>query len=168
MSRRSDQREIARFRSRFMDLFRRLRREAQSDDRSWARLSLLGAIARAEGQATPSMLAESESMRSSNLAALLRDLEAEGLITRVPDRKDGRMVRVRLTRAGRDLWRDNIERREHWLAEAVAQVLTERERERLFAAGALLERLAAFPGPRPRSGRRAGAASAADAYKGPN
>src|ERR1700676_2877770 len=93
-------RDITRFRNQFMKLSRRLRREAQSDDRSWARLSMLGAIERAGDAATPSWLAESESMRSSNLAAVLRELEADNLIVRTPDSEDRRKVRVRLTKAG--------------------------------------------------------------------
>ncbi|XIF03119.1 MarR family transcriptional regulator [Serratia marcescens] len=61
---------------------------------------LLGAIDRHGGEATPSLLAESERMRSSNLAAALRELEADGLLVRTPDAEDKRRVRVRLTPAG--------------------------------------------------------------------
>jgi DNA-binding MarR family transcriptional regulator len=145
MKTRRSRRDITRFRTQFMNLSRRLRREARSDDRSWARLLLLGAIERAGDAATPSSLARSESMRSSNLAAALRELEADGLIRRTPDAEDRRRVRVRLTEAGRRLLHANIARRERWLTEAIERSLTARERARLIAAGALLDRIAAYP-----------------------
>ncbi len=129
-----------------MNLSRRLRREALSDDRSWVRVLLLGAIDRAGDAATPSTLARSESMRSSNLAAALRGLEADGLIVRTPDPADRRKVRIGLTRRGRDLLHESIAHGEHWLANAVEQVLTGKERARLIEAGELLERLAAYRG----------------------
>jgi DNA-binding MarR family transcriptional regulator len=139
-------RDITTFRNQFMSLSRRLRREAHADDRSWVRLQLLGAIERAGNAATPTMLGESESMRSSNLAAALRELEAEGLIARRPDSEDRRKVRVRLTRMGQEVLHENITRREQWLAAAIDQCLTREERAVLFQAGELLGRVASFKG----------------------
>jgi DNA-binding MarR family transcriptional regulator len=129
-----------------MNLSRRLRREAESDDRSWARLQLLGAIERAGDVATPTLLAESESMRSSNLAAALRDLETDGLIVRTPDTEDRRKVRVRLTAIGREVLHENIIRRERWLAEAIEHSLTKEQRAQLLKAGELFDRVAAYSG----------------------
>ncbi|WP_244443276.1 MarR family transcriptional regulator [Bradyrhizobium sp. Ai1a-2] len=129
-----------------MNLSRRLRREAHADDRSWVRLQLLGAIERAGNAATPTMLGESENMRSSNLAAALRELNAEGLIIRMPDAEDGRKVRVRLSRAGREALHKNVARREQWLAAAIERCLTREERALLFKAGELLDRIASFGG----------------------
>ena len=127
-----------------MNLSRRLRREAESDERSWSRLQLLGAIERAGDEATPTMLGVSESMRSSNLAAALRELETDGLILRKPDAEDRRKVRVRLTSTGHKVLHENIARREQWLAEAIEQSLTKEERALLFKAGKLLDRVAAY------------------------
>jgi DNA-binding MarR family transcriptional regulator len=138
------QRDITRFRNQLMKLARRLRREAQSDDHSWARLLMLGAIDRAGEDATPSHLAETENMRSSNLAAILRDLEADGLIVRIPDTKDRRKVYVRLTPTGQDVLYDNRAQRERWLADAVKHALTEAEREQLEDIGELLDRIASY------------------------
>src|SRR5262249_49667286 len=115
--------DVTSFRTRFMNLARRLRREAQSDERSWARLQLLGAIERGAASATPTLLARSESLRSSNLAAMLRDLQAQGLIVRTQDAGDRRRVRIRLTRQGRQILHANVTRRERWLAEAIRQSL---------------------------------------------
>ena len=149
MKSKSSRRNITSFRNQFMNLSRRLRREAQSDDRSWTRLQLLGAIGRAGDEATPTKLGGSESMRSSNLAAALRDLEADGLIVRTPDAEDRRKVRVRLTPTGREVLQENIARRERWLTDAIEQSLTREERTLLFKAGELLDRVAAYPGSGP-------------------
>ncbi|RZN32186.1 MarR family transcriptional regulator [Bradyrhizobium sp. Leo121] len=146
MSSRTPRHEVTTFRNQFMNLSRRLRREAHAHDRSWVRLQLLGAIERAGDAATPTMLGESENMRSSNLAAALRELKADGLIIRMPDAKDRRKVRVRLSRAGREVLHRNITRREQWLADAIERCLTREERALLFKAGELLNRLASVGG----------------------
>jgi DNA-binding MarR family transcriptional regulator len=133
---------ITALRTQIMAIARRLRREAGSDDASWARLLLLGAIDRHGGTATPSLLAAAEGMRSSNLAAALRDLETRGLILRTPDTEDRRKVRVSLTAAGLDLLHDDRARHERWLAETIDACLTEIEQTYLIEAGTLLDRLA--------------------------
>ncbi len=144
MSSATFRRDITSFRTYFMNLSRRLRREAESDDRSWSRLQLLGAIERAGDEATPTMLGESESMRSSNLAAAVRKLEADGLVVRMPDADDRRKVRVRLTQTGHKVLQENIVRRERWLADAIERALTKEERALLFNAGKLLDRVASY------------------------
>jgi DNA-binding MarR family transcriptional regulator len=150
MASRSSLQDLARFRTQLMNLSRRLRREGQKDDRSYARLLLLGAIERAGGTATPTQLAGAESMRSSNMAAALRDLESDGLIVRAPDTEDRRKVWVRLTKSGQKAvldYRDSLVR---WLAEAAEHCLTDDERVRLVDAGELLERIALYSAqPRP-------------------
>jgi DNA-binding MarR family transcriptional regulator len=146
MKPKAPRRDITTFRNQFMNLSRRLRREAHADDRSWVRLQLLGAIERVGSAATPTMLGESESMRSSNLAAALRELEADKLIVRTPDARDRRKVRVRLTRMGQEALHENTARRERWLAEAIDRCLTKEEWALLFKAGELLDRVASFEG----------------------
>jgi DNA-binding MarR family transcriptional regulator len=146
MKSRAPRREVTTFRNQFMNLSRRLRREAHADDRSWVQLQLLGAIERAGDAATPTTLGESENMRSSNLAAALRELDAEGLIIRIPDAEDRRKVRVRLSRAGREVLHANITRREQWLADAIERCLTREDRALLFEAGELLDRIASSGG----------------------
>src|ERR1700733_1463642 len=115
MNGRINSRDITKLRTQLMAASRRLRREAQTDDQSWARLLVLGAIDRHGGSATPSVLAADEGMQSSNLAAALRDLEAQKLIVRTQDAEDRRKVRVRLSVAGRKLLYDNRARPERWL-----------------------------------------------------
>jgi DNA-binding MarR family transcriptional regulator len=141
--------DVTRLRMQVMSFTRRLRREASDDAQSWAQLSLLGAIDRHGRHATPSGLAAAEGMRSSNLAAALRELDARGLISRTPDIEDRRKTRVALTDAGRRLLHDNRARRERWLSGAIQACLTAEERDMLFAAGTLLERITAHAGADP-------------------
>ena len=146
--------DITRLRSQLMAVSRRLRREATVDDRSWARLLVLGAIDRHGGSATPSVLAADEGMRSSNLAAALRSLEARKLIVRTPDSKDRRKVRLRLSAAGQRFLDDSRTRGERWLTEAMNAYLTASERAQLIKAGALLDRITAYPERATRRGRK--------------
>jgi DNA-binding MarR family transcriptional regulator len=141
-------RDITRLRSQLMGVSRRLRHEATADDRSWGRLLVLGAIDRHGGSATPSVLAVDQGMRSSNLAAMLRSLEARKLIVRTPDDEDRRKVRIRLSPLGRKWLNDSRARRDRWLAESMAACLTAKQRGLLIEAGPLLERIAACPGTR--------------------
>ncbi|WP_460429053.1 MarR family winged helix-turn-helix transcriptional regulator [Azotobacter armeniacus] len=105
---------------------------------------VISAIDRLGDGVTPSMLAASENMRSSNLAAVLRELEASGLIIRTQDALDRRKVRVRLADAGRHVLQLSRQRRDDWLTAAMMACLTGEERERLINAGEFLERLAAY------------------------
>lgn len=134
--------EITLLRTQLLSLVRRMRREARSDEKSWAQLLLLGAIDRHCGEATPSQLAASERMRSSNLAAALRELEADGLLIRTPDGEDRRKVRVKLTPEGLRLLHESRTRREAWLSGAMASCLTAEEQALLITAGYLIARIA--------------------------
>lgn len=140
--------DARRLREQLMSLVRRLRQEALTEALPWARLLLLGAIDRLGSDATPSLLAASEGMRSSNLAKALRDLEEDALIVRIPDAEDRRKVRVQLTEVGHRLLGESRTRREDWLVDVMQTRLTAKERERLIEAGHLMERIAKFPEPR--------------------
>ena len=125
-----------------MSMSRRLRREANTDEGSWSRLLLLGAIDRQGGVVTPSQLALSEGMRSSNLAASLRELERMQLIRRTPDKHDKRVIRLSLTTLGKTNLNEVRLSRDRWLADAIGLCLTPKELGLLLKAGDLIERLA--------------------------
>ncbi|EKQ6418173.1 TPA: MarR family transcriptional regulator [Pseudomonas aeruginosa] len=137
----------AHLRSQVTTLTRRLRHEAQADPVQFSQLVVLGAIDRLGGDVTPSELAAAERMRSSNLAALLRELERGGLIVRHADPQDGRRTRVSLSSEGRRNLYGNRAKREEWLVRAMHACLDESERALLAAAGPLLTRLAQFEEP---------------------
>jgi DNA-binding MarR family transcriptional regulator len=127
-----------------MALLRRLRRESDSDDMPLSRLMLLGALLRLGGTASPTELGTVEGLRSSNVAALLRGLEKDGLVVRSADAGDRRRLHVVITPAGTQAVLENRSRREAWLSQAMAACLDAEERALLIAAGALLERLAEY------------------------
>ena len=127
-----------------MALLRRLRRESDSDDMPLSRLMLLGALLRLGGTASPTELGTVEGLRSSNVAALLRGLEKDGLVVRSADAGDRRRLHVVITDAGIQAVLENRSRREAWLSQAMAACLTAEERALLIAAGVLLERLAEY------------------------
>lgn len=132
----------ATLRVQLMSLVRRLRREAEHQDVPFSHISVLGAIERLNGKATPSAIASLEGLHSSNLATLLRRLEHDGFIIRKPDSTDKRKTRISLTVSGATTLEHHRSRRERWLAEAIQHCLSEQEQSILFEAGKLIERLA--------------------------
>jgi DNA-binding MarR family transcriptional regulator len=122
-------------------LVRRLR--AADADGPPVRLGLvLGRLDR-EGPLTTSELAVRERMRPQSMAETIRELETQGLVGKTGDPNDGRRLLVSLTPAGRKLIAAARKRREDWLAAAIAEKLTPRERETLVNAIELLDRIAA-------------------------
>src|SRR5215472_18366871 len=87
-------------------------------------------------------LAAAEGVTQPAMTQLIARLADQRLVTRVADPGDGRVVRVQLTRAGRDL----IQARRAARAERVAELLgtlTKSERDALIAALPALNTLAA-------------------------
>ncbi|MNT75258.1 MarR family protein [compost metagenome] len=105
---------------------------------------VLSAVDQMDGTATPSKIAEAENMRSSNLASLLRDLEARELITRTQDTRDLRRTLIGLSEKGRLVLQASRDRRDEWLGNAVDACLSDKERKQLEAAGALMEKLSGY------------------------
>lgn len=136
--------QAARLRSQVTGLARRLRQEAQLDPVQYSQLVVMGAIDRLGDGVTPSEICAAERIRSSNLAVLLRELEAQDYITRSADPDDGRRMRLTLTAKGRRALHGNRKLRGQWLVSAMLGCLTEEERALVLKSGALLERLAQF------------------------
>lgn len=123
-----------------MSLGRRLRLERGSGP-TGLELSVLGHLLR-RGPMSPGELASAEHVQPQSLTRALAGLEAAGLLVRSPDPQDGRRSRLRVTEAGRDELRHDMQRRDAWLTDAMTHELTATERELLRLAGLLLERLA--------------------------
>jgi DNA-binding MarR family transcriptional regulator/GNAT superfamily N-acetyltransferase len=85
-------------------------------------------------------LREQLGLDSGYLSRLLRNLESAGLVTVGPGERDGRVRKARLTAAGRRE-RRLLDRRSDELAESLLEPLGTRQRERLVAAMADVERL---------------------------
>lgn len=120
-------------------LLRRLRREDDASGLSAPRLSALSVVVFA-GPVTIGALAIAEQVRTPTMSRLVVMLEADGLVRRVPDASDGRVVRVEATDAGRTLLFAGQRRRVAALTADVAR-LSVKDRATLRAALPLLARL---------------------------
>jgi DNA-binding MarR family transcriptional regulator len=81
-------------------LLRRLRREDEALGLSAARLSALSVVGFA-GPHTLGALAAAEQVTPPTMSRIVDALEAEGLVTREGDARDGRLSRIRITHKGR-------------------------------------------------------------------
>ena len=118
-------------------LSRRLRREAGVDV-SPTQYSAL-AIVEKRGPLTIGELAEAERLRPPTITKAVSLLEEQGLVVRRPDPKDGRIVRVEVTRAGRRLVARSRALRSAFLAQRLAE-LDPDERELMERMATILER----------------------------
>jgi DNA-binding MarR family transcriptional regulator len=104
-------------------------------------LAVLGRLDR-EGPQSIGDLARAERVRPQSMAQTVSDLEAEGLLARTPDPGDRRRAIVALTDQGSEALLAQRRQREGWLSHVIEEDLSERERELLAEAAALIRRLA--------------------------
>jgi len=121
-------------------LMRRMRAAAASHGLSLTELAVLARLDRG-GPATTADLARAESVKPQSMGATVATLEAMGLVERKPHPTDGRQVNLLLTQKGLALRKSTKEAKRTWLAQAITQ-LDRQEQETLFAAGAILKRMA--------------------------
>jgi DNA-binding MarR family transcriptional regulator len=121
-------------------LLRRLRREDDASGLTGPRLSALSVVVFG-GPIALGALAAAEQVRAPTMTRLVAALEADGLVVREPDPRDGRGVLVRATAAGRQLLEEGRSRRTTALVRQLS-ALTPEELATLCEAAALLERLA--------------------------
>lgn len=103
-----------------------------------ARLSILSVLVFG-GERTVTELAAAEQVRVPTMSALVRGLEADGLVRRTPDREDRRAVRLRATEKGRRVLLRAKSRRLVHLFEILAP-LSRRELRTVHEAVEILER----------------------------
>ena len=94
-----------------------------------------------EGASSASVLASAERVRPQSMATIVAALEQRGLIERTPDPEDGRRQVVSLTARGRRRAESDRRAREEWLARAIQERYSEKERRVILDALSLLERL---------------------------
>ena len=121
-------------------LLRRLRREDDASGLGAPRLSALSVVVFG-GPVTIGSLAAAEQVRVPTMSRLVAALERQGLVRRIPDPSDGRVVRLEATHEGRALLHAGRQRRVAALAADVGR-LSLAERRAVLSAIPLLDRLA--------------------------
>ena len=121
-------------------LRRRLKQTYDTDGLTPTQTSVLSRLDK-DGPASTSDLAAAEGVRHQSMAATVAVLEERGLIQRRADPDDGRRQVLSVTRAGHAFLDDRRRAGEEWLARALETRYTERERQLLLKALALLDRL---------------------------
>jgi DNA-binding MarR family transcriptional regulator len=124
----------------FSRLRRQLREVSTGGDLTPSQTAVLTRLWK-EGASSASALAAAERMRPQSMATILAGLIRHGLIRRAPDPEDGRRQVISLTAAGRRRAESDRQVREEWLARAIQERYSERERRVILDALALLQRL---------------------------
>lgn len=114
-----------------------------------SRLSALSVIVFA-GPIRVGDLATAEQVRPPTISRLVKELEADGLVRRVPDPQDGRAHRIEATARGDEILQEGRRRRVEVLASRIRE-LSQKDRSVLDRATAILERLA-LPTDHPQHG----------------
>lgn len=125
----------------FSRLRRRLKETYDNRDLTPTQTAVLSRLSK-EGPASTSDLAAAERVRPQSMAATVGLLEERGLVRRRPDPGDGRRQLVSLTRAGERLVDDRRRAGNEWLTRALEDHASERERQVLIEAMAVLDRIA--------------------------
>jgi DNA-binding MarR family transcriptional regulator len=134
-------------------LARRLRQQGDAEA-SPTQLAVLATIER-HGPITLGELAAAERVQPPTVTAAIDRLEGQGLVRRLPDGTDRRVIRVDVTAAGRKLLARHRSRKTAYLAKRL-DGLTPAERATLADAAAILDRLLEPERAATASGRGAG------------
>ena len=137
----SDDELAARVHSASLHLLRRLAQEDRATGVSAPRLSALSVLFFG-GPRTIGELARIEGVTPPTMTRLVASMVADGLIERLQDPADRRVVRVQASATGRSLLLAGRDRRVATLA-AMVKPLTTKERRRLDAAATIMESMLA-------------------------
>ncbi|GHF62947.1 DNA-binding MarR family transcriptional regulator [Amycolatopsis bartoniae] len=117
------------------------RMRAERGGESTLVLAVLSRLHRA-GTQTPKEVSDGEKIQPQSLTRVLAAMERDGLVSRRPDPDDRRRSLLDITQSGLAALRSYSERRERWLAAAMAETLTETEQELLRLAAKVMMQLA--------------------------
>src|ERR1700690_272114 len=121
-------------------LMRRVRAAAASHELSLTEAAVMARLDK-DGPATTADLARAEGIKPQSMGTTIAALEEMGIVERKPHPTDGRQVYIALTTKGAAVRKSGKDARRAWLMQAVLQ-LDERERETLFKAGEIIQRIA--------------------------
>jgi len=122
-------------------LGRRLRAERPPESVTLSALSILGTLNRL-GPIPATRLAAEERLQPQSLTRIVATLEKAGLIVRTRSESDRREITIAITKPGEQVLTSDLRARHAWLEQAIASVLSERERRLLFAASEVMLKLA--------------------------
>jgi len=125
----------------FSRVKRRLKESYDPEGLTPSQTSALSRLSK-DGDASISDLAAAERVRHQSMAATVSVLEERGLVRRRPDPEDGRRQLMSVSDAGHAFLADKRGAGEEWLTRALAERCTERERQLVIEAMALLDKVA--------------------------
>jgi DNA-binding MarR family transcriptional regulator len=140
MARKSIELEVIDFTQSIGLLVRRVRAAAASEALSLTESAVLARLDK-DGPATTADLARAENMKPQSMGTTVAALEELGFVERNPHPTDGRQVIIALTPKGAAVRKSARDLKRTWIAQAIAQ-LDKQEQATLFAAGAIIKRLA--------------------------
>lgn len=139
----TDEALAARIHASSLHLLRRLAQDDRALGLSAPRLSALSVLVFG-GPRTIGSLAAAEGVTPPTMTRLVAGMVAEGLVERLPDESDRRVVRVSASGSGRSLLLSGRDRRAATLT-AMIGPRTAKERRRLAAAAEIIEGMLADP-----------------------
>ena len=123
-------------------LARRLRQAAGASELTGGALGLLATLRR-DGSMSAVELARREGLKPQSVSRLIAGLDRAGFIARALDAADRRRHVIAITAQGTSALRRSMSLRRRWLADAMARLLSARERSTLLQAAELMLRMAA-------------------------
>jgi DNA-binding MarR family transcriptional regulator len=120
-------------------LIRRVRAVTATHELSLSEGMVLGRLGK-DGPATTAELARAEAVKPQSMGATIAALEERGFVERKPHPTDGRQMNISLTDKGAAIRQSSKDAKLIWLAQAIAR-LDDRDREALFAASKIMQRL---------------------------
>jgi DNA-binding MarR family transcriptional regulator len=122
-------------------LKRRLREQGGPEDLTPSQISVLLRLEK-DGADTVSSLARAEGVRPQSMSSIVSALQAAGLVTGIPDPKDGRKTLMSLSKKCEKLLKEGRAARQDWLTTMILQTLSVQEQRQLSSTLQLLSRIA--------------------------
>ena len=123
-------------------LHKRLRKQMYSvDSYSMTEIRTIGLLYK-EGLLFPSELAVQTKVKPQSISQILKKLEKQNIIKKIPSKEDGRRTYISLTASGKKVVENTRYERDEWLAKTIEASLTKKEKKTLEEAIIILNKLA--------------------------
>lgn len=122
-------------------LHKRLRKQMYSvNSYSMTEMETIGHLMR-NASMLPTELAALTRVKTQSMSQILKKMEAQGIIKRVPSKQDKRKVLISLSASGKKMIEKIKYERDEWLRSLIERTLTEKETAMLVKALPLLAKL---------------------------